>query len=232
MKYLYIAINFFSLIVPLIFSFHPKLQFHKKWKFALPAIFATAIAFIIWDIYFTQQGVWGFNPYYLSGIKIINLPIEEVLFFYCIPYSCLYTYHCLNILIKNPMFLQTEKIITFSLLSFLFFIAVLFFDRIYTSTTFLLLITVIITVKYVLKVNWLNRFYFAYLILLIPFTIVNGILTGTGLEKPIVWYNNLENLNFRLLTIPVEDIFYGMLLILINVCIYEQLQKKQAVYNK
>jgi lycopene cyclase domain-containing protein len=60
---------------------------------------------------------------------------------------------------------------------------------------------------------WLNKFYFSYLVLLIPFTIVNGILTGTGLEEPVVWYNDLENMGFRILTIPFEDVFYGMLLI-------------------
>ena len=61
-----------------------------------------------------------------------------------------------------------------------------------------------------------------YLFLLIPFFIVNGILTGTGLEAPIVWYNNQENLGVRLLTIPIEDAFYGFELILLNVFFYEK----------
>jgi lycopene cyclase domain-containing protein len=61
-----------------------------------------------------------------------------------------------------------------------------------------------------------------YLFLLIPFFIVNGILTGTGLEAPIVWYNNQENLGVRLLTIPIEDTFYGFELIVLNVFFYEK----------
>jgi hypothetical protein len=63
-----------------------------------------------------------------------------------------------------------------------------------------------------------------YPILLIPFFIVNGILTGSGLPQPIVWYNNAENIGIQLWTIPVEDIFYGFELMLINVYLYEMLK--------
>lgn len=226
MNFLYLFINFASLIVPLVFSFHPKLQFHKKWKYLWPAIVITTLVFIPWDIYFTEKGVWGFDPDYLSGIFFYNLPIEEVLFFICIPYSCLFTYHCLEILIKNQASLQTERLITLSLLVFLLSAGLISLDKMYTSVTFFSLASLIIFLKFIFKVNWLNRFYFSYLILLIPFTIVNGILTGTGLEKPIVWYNDAENMGVRLLTIPFEDIFYGMLLILLNISIFEYLGRK------
>ena len=82
-----------------------------------------------------------------------------------------------------------------------------------------------------LKVQWLGKFYVVYTVLLLPFLIVNGILTGTGLESPVVWYNNTENLGIRLLTIPVEDIFYGKLLILMNLLIYQHLKRKTTVYK-
>ena len=60
---------------------------------------------------------------------------------------------------------------------------------------------------------------------MIPFIITNGILTGSCIEDQVVWYNDNYNLGLRIFTIPVEDVFYGMLLLLSNVIIYELLRK-------
>jgi lycopene cyclase domain-containing protein len=64
---------------------------------------------------------------------------------------------------------------------------------------------------------------------LIPFFIVNGILTGSGLKQPVVWYNNAENIGIRLFTIPVEDIAYGLELILANIFFFEIFKKDYRV---
>jgi hypothetical protein len=61
---------------------------------------------------------------------------------------------------------------------------------------------------------------------------VNGIHNGTGLDEPVVRYNNLENLNIRLFTIPVEDVFYGFELILLNLFIYLYLLRKKDFRKK
>lgn len=94
----------------------------------------------------------------------------------------------------------------------------------YTTTTMILLFTLYGMHVWVWKSDYLNLFLFSYTILLLPFLITNGILTGFGIEEEVVWYNNDENLGIRLITIPVEDIFYGMLLILGVVTIFERLR--------
>ena len=225
MQYSYLLVDFFTLIIPFLFSFHKKIQFHKTWFALFPAITITGIIFIAWDVYFTKIGIWGFNPRYLLGYTLFSLPLEEVLFFICIPYSCIFTYHCFKTLISSKFLQNKETLITYALVATSLILASMHNDKWYTSVTFALLSFLLIYCKWVAKVKWLSDFYLSYFILLIPFSIVNGVLTGTGLDEPIVWYNNNENMHVRIGTIPVEDIFYGMLLILANVFLWERLQK-------
>jgi lycopene cyclase domain-containing protein len=105
--------------------------------------------------------------------------------------------------------------------------AIYFNRRSYTSYTFAGLAFLVFTAQFILKANWLFRFYITYLLLLLPFIIVNGLLTGTGLSNPVVWYNPTQIINVRILTIPFEDIFYGMDLILLNIMIYSGLKNRR-----
>ncbi len=91
-KYTYLLIDLLSLAVPLVFSFHPKIRLYKHWSALLPAILITAVCYVLWDSWFTRLGVWGFNSRYTTGIYIGNLPLEELLFFICITYSCVFTF--------------------------------------------------------------------------------------------------------------------------------------------
>jgi lycopene cyclase domain-containing protein len=95
----------------------------------------------------------------------------------------------------------------------------------YTYVTFITLAFVLFLLS-ISKADYLGRFFVAYIIILIPFLLVNGILTGSWISEPVVWYNDNFNLDLRILTIPLEDVFYGMLLILSNVALYEYLQKR------
>ena len=77
------------------------------------------------------------------------------------------------------------------------------------------LAAILITTVINKSIELLRHFYLTFLVMLIPFFIVNGILTGSFIENEVVWYNNLENLNIRIFTIPIEDIVYAFTLILL-----------------
>ena len=100
-KYLYLTINLASVLVPFLASFYPKHAFYKSWRNYFIANLIVATLFIIWDIIFTTIGVWGFNERYLLGLKLVNIPLEEVLFFFCIPYASVFVYFSLNYLVKK-----------------------------------------------------------------------------------------------------------------------------------
>jgi lycopene cyclase domain-containing protein len=228
-KYLYISIDFIAFFFTVLFSLLPLNKFYKEWKFVFPAIVSIGIIFIAWDILFTSMGVWGFNPRYVTGTYFFNLPIEEVLFFVCIPYACVFTYHSINILIKKEMSTKLQERITTVLIVMLFLIGIINYNKWYTLVTFISTALFLLLLRGFLKSSYLGKFYVAFIFILIPFFIVNGILTGTGIESPVVWYNNSENLSLRMGTIPVEDTFYGMLLILMNVVLYERFKSKGTI---
>ena len=223
----YLFLNLVSVSIPLILSFDRKVHYYRRWKYLFPAMAVSLAIFIIWDIIFTHHGVWGFNPLHLTGIKIINLPLEEWLFLITVPYASVFLYDVFKAYISKDPFVKISRAISFFLMGFLLLLSLLNYDKLYTFITFLFLALYILALELILKVKYMGRFYFAYLVVLIPFLIVDGVLTGSFIEEEVVWYNNLENLDVRIFTIPVEDAFYGMLLILMNVSIYEYLQGRK-----
>lgn len=228
MKSLYLIVDLSAFIVPFAFSFHPKLGFAAKHRQWLPAIAITCFVFILWDVWFTKIAVWRFNPDYVLGVSFLGLPVEEILFFICIPYACLFSYHCLCLLVPSAQFRKVEPFVSFVLPVALLVTAAFYYPRLYTVVTFASLAVFLATLRMVFRVPWLGRFYFSFVVMLLPFFVVNGILTGTGPDAPVVIYNNQQNMGVRLLTIPLEDMFYGMLFQMMNVSLFEYFGRKSA----
>jgi lycopene cyclase domain-containing protein len=98
---------------------------------------------------------------------------------------------------------------------------IFFIDKAYTAATFIGLSFYIAFLSLKVRARYLGYFYTAFGFILIPFFIVNGILTGMFIDEAVVWYNDEANLRLRLGTIPVEDLFYAMFLMLMNVSLFE-----------
>lgn len=225
MMSLYFWLDILSISVPLLVSFHPRIRLHHYWKSLFSAIALSMIPFIIWDIYFTIHKYWGFNPDYLSQTYILHLPVEEWLFFICVPYACVFTHEALMVLTKNAhLTTKTTKIITILLLIVFGLVLAFHFDLAYTAVNMIFGI-IILLLAYRYNPGLLSSFYLTFLVMLIPFFIVNGILTGTGIENEVVWYNNDENLGIRMLTIPIEDSVFAFSLILLNLLLFKKLKQ-------
>ena len=230
-KYLYLSIDLLSFIFPFLASFQKKAPFYKKWKYFGIAVLITGTIFILWDEIFTRENVWGFNAEYLTGIYIGSLPLEEILFFICIPYASVFTYFALNHLIEKDHLFPHQELISSGLIILLLISGIYNIDKWYTGSTFLGLALFLAYQMLKIRPRYMGRFYFAFAVLLIPFFLVNGILTGSFIEGEVVWYNEMHTLGIRIGTIPIEDIFYGLLLILMNVAIMEWLEDR-AYYKK
>ena len=222
---LYFWIDLLSISVPLLVSFHPRLPLYKEWRVLFLVLIVSLIPYIIWDVYFTVSGYWGFNEVYLSGISFLHLPIEEWLFFISIPYACVFTHF--SLLELNPKIKLGEnvtKYITYGLLLFFVILGGINYDKAYTLVDSAFAFVILLGVWRFNK-GLLRSYYLTFLVMLIPFFIVNGILTGTGIEDQVVWYNDNENLGIRLGTIPVEDTIYAFSLILLNLFLFVRFRK-------
>jgi len=226
MNYLYLLLDIGSLSLPFIFSFHPKLKFYKKWKALFFSIFLMMLIFIPWDVIFTKNGIWGFNEAYFLGIYISELPLEEWLFFICIPFACVFThYSLLYFFPKMELEDKNVNLITHIFIAALILFSIIYYDKWYTVVNFVYAIILLFFVKH-LRPEVLKSYYLTFLVILIPFFIVNGILTGSFIDEPVVWYNNDENLGIRLVTIPIEDSVYAFTMILTVLVLTDYFHKK------
>ena len=185
----------------------------------LLATFLMMSIMIPWDVFFALEGYWGFNSDYLVDIYIGILPIEEVLFFVVVPFASYFIYEVMQLFFpinSTPKLIHNASILVG---------AFLIYASIEQTGIYTIVIGVTLGAELILaglwKVKWLKSFFRSYLIILIPFLFVNGILTGSFLDNPIVWYSESEILGYRIFTIPVEDAFYGMEMMLIYTAVMQ-----------
>jgi lycopene cyclase domain-containing protein len=229
--YTYFLILAASLAGPLALSFDNKVAFYKNWKYLFPAMVIPALLYILWDIYFTSKGVWHFNETYITGIKLYNLPLEEVLFFFIVPYCCVFIYACIRSYFPNLVNKKSADLFLQIMAIGLNIAGLIYKGKDYTSWTFILtgfFIVMLFKFRIFFKNFDAVSFLVSYAICLIPFLIVNGFLTAI----PVVIYNDAENLGIRIYTIPFEDAFYGMLLVLMNIAIYEKVKSTHGALRE
>lgn len=223
----YLFLNLVTIAGPLALSFDKKVAFHKSWKHFATAMLLTSSAYLIWDIWFTKANIWLFNPQFLIGRYFINLPIEEYLFFFIIPYACLFIYACVKVYFPKFSLKKSLKTLVFGIMG----LSVLFIiqdpSHLYTTVTFVLLFITLGALVYFKYTDHLSHVFLSWGIALIPMAYVNGVLTS----KPVLIYNDAQNLGIRIGTIPLEDFFYNMVYMLWMITLYEIIKNKSVIRN-
>lgn len=220
MNNLYLYLNIFTLLFPLLLSFDRKVAFYREWRFLFPAILIMGIFFIGKDVIFAAYDIWAFNDDYLIGIRILGLPVEEWMFFFTVPYACVFIYACLIAYLKVDPLKNIHRPFLFVLAIALLVIAVFNYQKLYTSIVFAIT-ALLLLYNLAKRPPWLSMFLLAYFVVLVPFLLVNGLLTGSFIGSQVVSYNPDHNLNIRILTIPVEDSVYNLLMLLMTVQLME-----------
>lgn len=224
-QFTYLFLIVFTIAGPIALSFDKKVAFYKNFKQFAFSAGITSLIYLIWDILFTKSNIWKFNDVYILKHKLLELPLEEYLFFIVVPYASLFIYECIKNYYPNLKVggtLTWKIVLTFSILMILFN-----YSKWYTIVTFgllslILTITIIRNTKIFKSIS--NHLFAAWVVCLLPMSFVNGVLTG----KPILIYNDAENCTLRIGTIPLEDFFYHMLYMVIMIFIYEYIKATKS----
>lgn len=222
----FLLLDFLYLAIPLLFSFSGKAPFFRKWKYLSISTLVAGIIFFAWDWVFTTIGIWEFNADRLVGWYIFGVPLEEALYYICIPYAGVFVYHTLTHAIARDYIYFHHELIS-SALSVLFMVMGIYhMDKAFTGTVFIGSGIFLAFQMIVLKPRYMSRFYFAtpfILLLLVPHALL---ITGQFSIQLPVWHDINETLGVRIGTAPVEVLIFGWFLILVNVTLYEWLKKR------
>ncbi|AEJ20411.1 lycopene cyclase domain-containing protein [Gracilinema caldarium] len=227
---LYVLLDLLVLAFPLTLSFNRKVGFYKSWPAVFSAILGILFVFGAWDVWKTSIGVWSFNPGYAGTWNVLGLPLGEWLFFICVPYACMFILACVRAYIS-------DRIVPIPLL-FWYLVAAIFIilgfilmNKTYTGVVFIAVAIAILAVRFLTPSNLTStNFWLALALTYIPFFITNGFLTGL----PIVLYDDSRNLGIRIGTIPLEDFFFSLSMLLIAFSLYDfflQRKKRSVVID-
>ncbi len=218
----YLLVNLLSILFPVLLSFDRKVHFIRRWPAALLSILPAGTVFVIWDVIATRRGDWSFNPAHVGAFTLFGLPLEEIMFFMLIPFSCIFIYECVICYrrereITVPRLAPIAAGVVFSLL------AIPAFGRDYTFLAALACALFFLSGGLFFPTLFRSsNFWISMGIIYVPFAIVNGVLTGI----PVVRYADHAITGVRVGTIPLEDFFYNLALIGADIALYRNLRQR------
>lgn len=219
----YLLINIAIIFFPLILSFDKNLKFYKKVPYVLQSIAFISTAYIVWDVIATERGDWFFNPEHLVGFNILGLPLEEILFFITVPYSCIFIYETVSFYVKEKKLSINNKLFLIPAI-LVMILGTVFYDQNYTFTVSIFVGAFFIgAILFNESLLDSRNFWITILIGFIPFLIVNYFLTSI----PVVTYNEAAFSGKRFITIPYEDFLYSFSMISLWILFYELAKKKK-----
>ena len=224
MKFEYLLFNFLVMAGPIISQFNRQIKHVSRWRLKLITIGIVMIPYIIWDILVAGTH-WWFNKAYTLDFRLFGLPIEEWLFFITVPFGCLLVWETLPHADRWLIRLRSLRYIRVVLYAALpVGIWVFSTGKQYTGLV-LFCFGLVGLMDTLLGVDLLLRLKtYLYLAIVSGLILVfNGYLTA----RPVVLYGEVYQVNYRILTIPVEDFGYGFTLMLFNVMLYEKLRTVQ-----
>ncbi|NCB01471.1 MAG: lycopene cyclase domain-containing protein [Spirochaetia bacterium] len=204
----YVLLTIAVFIAPLALSFDKKVAFYTYWKPLIISMIPVSAIYIIWDVIVTDLGHWWFSDQYSGVVTILGLPLGEWLFFFVVPYACIFIYEVVRAYFPYKRSNNKKAIRTIAYAVILGGIILFFvFAHKGYSRLAMISISVYVILTLILAPHLFSEIHtlWYFLLSLVAFLIVNSVLTGL----PIVLYSPEAIWGIRIFTIPLEDAFYN-----------------------
>jgi lycopene cyclase domain-containing protein len=76
---------------------------YRRWRRVVLTLVPVLGVFLLWDALSISAGFWSYHR--LTGLRVGNLPVEEIAFFVVVPLCCLLTYEA--VLTRRPHWTPT-----------------------------------------------------------------------------------------------------------------------------
>lgn len=100
-RYLLILAGCVVLTLPLEFLLGARV--YRRPRRLAAAILPVMAVYLAWDLVATTRGHWWFADRYVLGVRLLGLPIEELLFFVVVPICALLTFEVLGRRSRRPV---------------------------------------------------------------------------------------------------------------------------------
>ena len=96
----YLALMGACLLITLPLELVFSARVYRRWKILIGSLIPIVLIFSLWDIVAISRDHWTYNPKYVTGIHLGDLPLEEIVFFIVIPICALLSYEAVGTVLE------------------------------------------------------------------------------------------------------------------------------------
>lgn len=214
--YAYWGLLALTAVVPLVLSF-ARWQFRwsqQDWLRLLQVFVFVSVPFVLLDALSHDRGWWAYNPHFITGVRLGGLPLEEIMFFFVIPFACLYLYSAAVRAAKDSPIrrrLLWRGVLGLCMAASLALVLLQPKERTVVDAVLFIIIATMAMVRPPTRIGalWLT-------VIVGLFLLVNTALTAL----PIVTYDRAFGSVYRLGTIPLEDVLYNFSFLYLSLLVW------------
>lgn len=224
-KFAFLFLALGLIVLPFVLQFDKKFFKEGTLPAAIGASLVSGVIFSAITLAMQLAGLLHFDTASTIGLIIGGVPLEQYLLNFSFAFAASGLYQYLNMKFpKNDLqkySLAVSNLLLGLCVAFLFF----GYTKWYTMFTFATLTVVLFLIEYVGSLRFMYKAYRAFLVMLVPFYLVYGILFWNGVLR--VAKNQLTGMFVA--KIPIETHFIALSMVLVSVYVFEFLMRKRSV---